>query len=70
MAGADDGAEEILIEFVIRGNVARVTAIHAATGTEVTIVGPASAPRAVLKAAVSRKLAYVMGKDSKEKGAG
>jgi hypothetical protein len=68
MAGGktDDSGEEILIEFVVHGNVARVTAIHVASGTEVVIVGPANAPRIALEAAVSRKLAYVMGK---EKGA-
>jgi hypothetical protein len=68
MAGgnADGAGEEVLIEFVILGNVARVTAIHVASGTEVAIVGPANAPRFTLEAAVSRKLAYVMGK---EKGA-
>jgi hypothetical protein len=65
MAGGEDD-EEILIEFVTQGNVVRVTAIHAASGTEASIVGPASAPRATLEAAVSRKLAYVMGR---EKGA-
>jgi NADPH-dependent ferric siderophore reductase len=63
MAGAGDEGEEILIEFVVHGNVVRATAIHASSGTEVSIVGPASAPRAVLEAAVSRKLAYVMGKE-------
>jgi len=63
--GGDDG--EILIEFVTLGNVVRVTAIHAASGTEVSMVGPASAPRAPLEAAVLRKLSYVM---DKEKGAG
>ncbi len=68
MAGgkADGAGDEILIEFVIHGNAARVTAIHVASGIEVAIVGPANAPRATLEAAVSRKLAYVMGK---EKGA-
>ena len=64
---ADQNEDEILIEFIVQGSVVRVTAIHAATGTEAIIVGPASAPRAVLEAAVSRKLAYVM---NKEKGAG
>jgi hypothetical protein len=63
----DQGRDEILIEFVALGGAVRVTAIHAATGTEATIVGPATAPRAALEAAASRKLAYVMGK---EKGAG
>jgi hypothetical protein len=64
MAGGKTPAadEEILIEFVIHGNVARVTAIHAASGAEATIVGPATAPRAALEAAASRKLVYVMSK--------
>jgi hypothetical protein len=68
MAGdpVDGQGEEVLIEFVILGNSARVTAIHVSSGTEVTIVGPATAPRAVLEDAVHRKLVYVMGK---EKGA-
>jgi Domain of unknown function (DUF6898) len=67
MAGGRPGAgEEVLVEFIVRGNAVRVTAIHTASGTEASIVGPASAPRAVLEAAVSRKLAYVM---AKEKGA-
>lgn len=67
MTGGGSGqGEEVLIEFVTYGNAVRVTAIHTGTGTEVSIVGPASAPRAVLEAAVSRKLAYVM---AKEKGA-
>jgi hypothetical protein len=66
VGGGPEAGEEILIEFVIQGNAARVTAIHTASGTEATIVGPASAPRVVLEAAVSRKLAYVM---AKEKGA-
>jgi len=62
--GKSDGAgEEVLIEFLVHGNVARVTAIHVASGTEVAIVGPANAPRVTLEAAVSRKLAYVMGKE-------
>ena len=65
MAGekaSPDQGEEVLIEFVILGNAARATAIHVPTGTEVSIVGPATAPRSVLEAAVVRKLAYVMGK--------
>ena len=68
MAGdeADGADDEILIEFVVQGNVVRVTAIHVASGTEVAIVGPANAPRETLEAAVSRKLAYVL---DKEKGA-
>lgn len=66
MAGGEGQGEEVLIEFVTLGNAVRVTAIHVGTGTEATIVGPATASRAALEAAVHRKLAYVMGK---EKGA-
>ncbi|HUO91647.1 MAG TPA: hypothetical protein VMU22_01940 [Rhizomicrobium sp.] len=62
----NDDEDEILLEFVTQGNVVRVTAIHAASGTEASIVGPASAPRATLEAAASRKLAYVMGKEKGE----
>ena len=57
---------EIFIEFVALGGSVKVTAIHAATGTEASIVGPASAPRSALEAAAVRKLAYVM---NKRKGA-
>jgi hypothetical protein len=57
------GGDDILVEFVVQGSVVRVTAFHAASGAEAVIVGPASAPRSVLEAAVSRKLAYIMRKD-------
>ena len=40
------GESEILIEFVVQGNSVKVTAIDAATGTEASIVGPASSPPA------------------------
>jgi len=57
---------DILIEFVILGGSAKVTAIHAPTGLEASIVGPASAPRATLEAAAARKLAFLI---AKSKGA-
>jgi hypothetical protein len=53
---------EILIEFVVQGNVAKVTAIDSVTGSEASIVGPANAGRAVLAQAAARKLKYVLGK--------
>lgn len=62
MGGESEDDKEILIEFVVRGAVVRVTAIHAKSGTEATIVGPSSAPRATLEMAAARKLAYVMRK--------
>ena len=52
--------DEIFVEFVMQGNVVKVTAIHAVSGTEASIVGPANAPRAALADAAARKLKYVM----------
>ena len=54
------GDKDILIEFVVQGSAVRVTAIHAGSGTEATIVGPATAPRKALEAAALRKLTYVL----------
>lgn len=54
--------QDILLEFVVLGGSVKVTAIHASSGTEACIVGPATAPRAALEAAAVKKLAYVMGK--------
>jgi len=53
---------EILLEFVVQGNFVKATAIHAATGVEAAIVGPANAGRDVLGQAAVRKLKYVMEK--------
>ena len=53
---------EILLEFVVQGNVVKATAIHAASGVEASIVGPANAGRDVLSQAAVRKLKYVMEK--------
>ena len=53
---------EVLFEFVVQGNVVKATAIHAATGAEATIVGPANAGREVLAQAALRKLQYVLAK--------
>ena len=53
---------EILLEFVVQGNVVKATAIHAATGVEACIVGPANAGRDVLGQAAVRKLKYVLEK--------
>lgn len=50
---------EILVEFVIQGNFAKVTAIDAASGLEAAITGPANAPRATLVEAAKRKLDYL-----------
>ncbi|MGN6517701.1 MAG: DUF6898 family protein [Rhizomicrobium sp.] len=56
------GGSEIYIEFVVQGAVAKVTAIDPRTGTEASIIGPASASRADLSQAAKRKLEYVLKK--------
>jgi hypothetical protein len=55
---------EILIEFVVQGNSVKATAIDAASGTEASVVGPASAPQAALADAARRKLEYLLKKQS------
>ncbi|HEY5346713.1 MAG TPA: hypothetical protein VIJ72_00865 [Rhizomicrobium sp.] len=56
----------IYIEFTIQGNFAKATAIDAATGLEVSIMGPASAPRNILANNAVRKLEFML----KKKGGG
>lgn len=62
--GADQ--PEIYIECVTHGALLKVTAIHGATGTEVSVFGPASATsREALTRTAVAKLAYVMKKDAR-----
>ena len=58
------GSREVLFEFIAQGTFVKVTAIDAATGDEVSIVGPVNSPRATLEAAALRKLRYVQEKRS------
>jgi hypothetical protein len=53
---------EVLIEIVTIGAYAKVSAIDSATGTEISITGPAEADRTTLEAAAIRKLQFVLGK--------
>lgn len=57
---------EVLIEITILGTYAKVTAIDSASGTEVSVMGPANAPRAGLQATALKKLEYVMSKRAGE----
>lgn len=50
----------------MHGGSVKVTAIHAPSGTEASIVGPAGAPRQALEAAAVQKLSYLL---KKRKGA-
>ena len=53
---------EIIFEFVQHGSSVKVTAMDPETLVEVSIVGPASAGQAVLKANALAKLKYVLAK--------
>jgi Domain of unknown function (DUF6898) len=56
---------EIYIEFVVQGGLLKATAIDAASGTEASVFGPATAPREALSRNAVAKLAYVL---KKQKG--
>ena len=65
MTRARTGAgREVLIEIVKIGAYAKVSAIDSATGTEVSIMGPAAAEPATLEAAAIAKLEFVLKKQS------
>lgn len=53
---------EVLIEFHVVGHMVKVSAIDTKTLTEVSIAGPASESREILKATAIRKLQYVLAK--------
>jgi hypothetical protein len=52
---------EVIVEAVRNGPYLKVTAVHVATGTEATAVGPAAEPKAVEGLAV-RKLRLMLAK--------
>ncbi|MDT3686595.1 MAG: serine hydroxymethyltransferase [Pseudorhodoplanes sp.] len=56
MSAQDDEAREVLFEFRQVGTTVRVAAIDAATGTEVTVMGPATASRNDLQRLALNKL--------------
>jgi uncharacterized protein DUF6898 len=55
VAPADDPGE-VLFEFTAIGRTVKVVAIHAASGTEVSVVAPATAARADLQRLALQKL--------------
>jgi hypothetical protein len=59
---------EILFEFQRVGAYVKVTAVDAETGTEVSIVGAANAPEAVLKQQAINRLRFVMEKRQQNPG--
>jgi hypothetical protein len=64
MSAADEGGEsgEVYFEFTAIGRTAKVTAIDAATGVEVSVVAPANAARADLQRLALQKLKVRLGK--------
>jgi hypothetical protein len=58
MPGVQDhkGDREVYFEFVAIGASVKVTAIDSVTGTEVSIVGPAAAPKSELQRVALAKL--------------
>ncbi len=59
--------DEVIFEFIQHGGSVKVTAMDPATLVEVSIVGPASAGQASLKATALAKLKYVLAKRRQEK---
>jgi hypothetical protein len=51
------GLGEVLFEFTAIGHSVKVVAIHAASGVEVSVMGPASAARVDLERLALQKLA-------------
>jgi len=56
------GLGEILFEFTAIGHSVKVVAIHAASGVEVSVMGPASAARVDLERLALQKLAARLGR--------
>lgn len=52
--------QEIIIELQQFGTYVKASAIDAASGVEVSVVGAASSPESVLRNAAVRKLRYVL----------
>ena len=55
---------EVIFEFVALDASVKVSAIHVPTQTEVSIMGPESAPRIALERTALAKLRYVLKKKS------
>jgi len=60
---ASQNLGEVYLEHQRIGNLVKVSAIHAATATEVSIQGPASASQNELETLAINKLKYVLAKN-------
>ena len=61
--GVGDGPGEVYFEFIAIGASVKVAAIHAATGIEVSIVGPSSAAQSDLERLALAKLKARLARD-------
>lgn len=61
------GDGEVYFEYQRIGMYMKVSAIDGATGTEVSVAGPASGSRELLKRTALAKLRFVMQRDAQKK---
>lgn len=54
--------DEILLQLFAVGNALKVTAVHPATGTEVSFMAPKNTPMLSIKMMARKKLEYVLSK--------
>mgnify|MGYP003571333237 CR=1 FL=1 len=59
-----DQNDEILMQMTAIGNALKVTAVHAATGTEISFMAPKNTPMMSLKMMARKKLEYVLRKNN------
>lgn len=59
-----DDDSEVYFEFQRVGSYLKATAIHAGTGTEVSVAGPAVGSRELLKRTALNKLRFVMARNA------
>ncbi len=60
----DKSIDGYILEFYPVGNVVKVSAVDTETGTEVSIMGPATAPREQLQKLAIQKLEFILKKGS------
>jgi uncharacterized protein DUF6898 len=70
VAGASHDLGEVLFEFTAIGRNVKVVAIHAASGVEVSVIGPASAARSDLERLALQKLRGRLGARAPKPGSG
>ena len=63
MGPTNDDHGEVLFEFTAIGHSVKVVAIHAASGVEVSVMGPASAARSDLERLALQKLRARLGRE-------